>query len=118
MFKKMLSLLLAVMMVVSLAAVGVVNTGAAEVPVASTGDLDPATLYFDSSTTGWDMGTKSKISFHIFGGDFGTEENSTMPLAWGTKKALGTAVADSNGVFSFNTRKDQLILYAGSKLIT
>ena len=113
MFKKMLSLLLAVMMVVSLAAVGVVNTGAAEVPVASTGDLDPATLYFDSSTTGWEFGEKSKISFHIFGGDFGTEENSTTGLAWGTKKALGTAVADSNGVFSFKPSAKGLTLNEG-----
>ena len=113
MFKKMLSLLLTVMMVVSLAAVGIVNTGAAEVPVASTGDLDPATLYFDSSTTGWDMGTKGKISFHIFGGDFGTEENSTTGLAWGTKKALGTAVADSNGVFSFKPSAKGLTLNEG-----
>ena len=113
MFKKMLSLLLAVMMVVSLAAVGVVNTGAAEVPVASTGELDPETLYFDSSTTGWDMGTKGKISFHIFGGDFGTEENSTAPLQWGAKKALGTAVVDSNGVFSFKPSAKGITLNEG-----
>ena len=113
MLKKLLSVLLAVMMVVSVMAVGVVTSNAAEAPVASTGDLDPATLYFDSSTTGWNMGTKSKISFHIFGGDFGTEENSTTGLAWGAKKALGTAVADSNGVFSFKPSAKGLTLNEG-----
>ena len=80
MFKKILSALLAVMMLVSVLSVAVVTSGAAEVPVASIGDLDEDTLYFDSSTTGWEFGAKSKVAFYIFGGDFNEANPSTVPM--------------------------------------
>jgi hypothetical protein len=104
MFKKMLSVLLAVMMVVSVLTVGVVSTNAA-----TTEGFTPEStkLYFDVAGTGWDMGTKGKISFHIFGGDL---ENG---LQWGTKKALGTAVSGEDGVFSFNPTAKGLTLNEG-----
>ena len=104
MFKKLLSVLLAVMMVVSVMAVGVVNTAAA-----TTEGFTPGAdmLYFDVAGTGWEMGTKGKIAFHIFGGDL---ENG---LQWGTKKALGTAVSGEDGVFSFNPSKKGITLNEG-----
>ena len=66
MFKKLLSVLLAVMMVVSVMAVGVVNTAAA---TSDTFTPEANKLYFDTEGTGWEMGTKNKVAFHIFGGD-------------------------------------------------
>ncbi|MEE3491977.1 hypothetical protein, partial [Ruminococcus sp.] len=89
MFKKMLSLLLAVMMVVSVMAVGVVTSSAA-----TTEDFtpDPAKIYFDTDGTGWDMSlAKHKVAFYFAGGDFDTEANPTKPIAWGGSKLIGTA---------------------------
>ena len=100
MFKKLLSVLLAVMMVVSVMAVGVVNTAAA-----TTDGFTPEStkLYFDTDGTGWDMSTtRDKVAFHIFGGDLGTEANPTAGLAWGAKKAIGTATAGESGVFEID----------------
>jgi hypothetical protein len=111
MFKKILSALLAVMMLVSVLSVAVVTSGAAEVPVASIGDLDEDTLYFDSSTTGWEFGAKSKVAFYIFGGDFNDDDHKN--LAWGSKKALGTAVAGMDGIFSFKPAAKGIVLNEG-----
>ncbi len=111
MFKKILSALLAVMMLVSVLSVAVVTSGAAEVPVASIGDLDEETLYFDSSTTGWEFGAKSKVAFYIFGGDFDDVDHKNLP--WGSKKALGTAVAGMDGVISFKPSAKGLTLNEG-----
>ena len=100
MFKKLLSVLLAVMMVVSVMAVGVVNTAAA-----TTDGFTPEStkLYFDTDGTGWDMSTtRDKVAFHIFGGDLGTEANPTAGLAWGAKKAIGTATSGESGVFEID----------------
>ena len=96
MFKKFISVLLAVMMLSSVMAVGVVTGGAA-----TTDGFTPAStkLYFDVEGTGWTMGTKNKVAFHIFGGDLGTEANPTAGLDWGTKKAIGTATSGESGVF-------------------
>ncbi|MBQ6335614.1 MAG: dockerin type I repeat-containing protein [Ruminococcus sp.] len=96
MFKKFISVLLAVMMIASVMAVGVVTGGAA-----TTDGFTPAStkLYFDVEGTGWTMGTKNKVAFHIFGGDLGTEANPTAGLDWGTKKAIGTATSGESGVF-------------------
>ena len=59
--------------------------------------LDSTKLYFDSTTTPWDMSTnKDKIGFYIFGGDL------ESPLTIGAKKLTGTAVSDMPGLFSFN----------------
>lgn len=80
MFKKFLSLLLAVMMVVSVMAVGVVTSSAATTEGFTP---DPAKIYFDTDGTGWDMSqTKYKIAFYFAGGDFDTEANPTKPIAW------------------------------------
>ena len=58
--------------------------------------LDPNKLYFDASSTGWEMGTKNKIAFHIFGGDL------TNGLDWGARKAIGTATAGADGLFEID----------------
>ena len=58
--------------------------------------LDENKLYFDTNGTGWVMGTKNKVAFHIFGGDL---ENGA---AWGAKKAIGTATAGQDGLFEFD----------------
>ena len=100
MFKKFLSLLLAVMMVVSVMAVGVVTSTAA-----TTGSFVPEAnkIYFDTDGTGWDMSqTKYKIAFYFAGGDFDTDANPTKPIAWGGKKAIGTATAGETGVFEID----------------
>ena len=99
MFKKLLSVLLAVMMVVSVMAVGIVNTGAA-----TTDGFTPEStkLYFDVDGTGWTMGTRDKVAFHIFGGDFGTEENPSTSMSWGAKKTQGTLTAGESTIFEID----------------
>ena len=107
MIKKTLSVLLAVMMVVSVLTVGVVTSNAATTDGFTP---DPAKLYFDiegavdSTGTSWAdlMGTKGKVAFYICGGDLDTEANPTKPIAWGGKKAIGTATAGETGVFEFD----------------
>ena len=93
MIKKFLSVLLAVMMVVSVMTVGVVASNAA-----TTAGFTPAAtkFYFDVDGTGWTMGAKDKVAFHIFGGDLETTQ------AWGAKKEQGTAVSGETGVFEFD----------------
>ena len=100
MIKKFLSVLLAVMMVVSVMAVGVVTSNAA-----TTEGFTPEStkFYFDVEGTGWDMSTtKDKIAFYFAGGDFGTEANPTEPIAWGGKKLVGTATSGETGIFEFD----------------
>lgn len=100
MIKKFLSVLLAVMMVVSVMAVGVVTSNAA-----TTDGFTPENnkFYFDVEGTGWDMSTtKDKIAFYFAGGDFGTEANPTEPIAWGGKKLVGTATSGETGIFEFD----------------
>ncbi len=99
MIKKFLSVLLAVMMVVSVMAVGVVTSNAA-----TTEGFTPESskIYFDVDGTGWTMGTKDKIAFYMAGGDFDTEANSTKPVAWGGKKLIGTATAGETGIFEID----------------
>lgn len=107
MIKKTLSVLLAVMMVVSVLTVGVVTSNAATTDGFTP---DPAKVYFDiegavdSTGTSWAdlMGTKGKVAFYICGGDLDTEANPTKPIAWGGKKAIGTATAGETGVFEFD----------------
>ena len=100
MFKKFLSLLLAVMMVVSVMAVGVVTSSAATTAGFTP---DPNKIYFDTDGTGWDMSqTKYKIAFYFAGGDFDTEANPTKPIAWGGSKLIGTATEGQSGVFEFD----------------
>ena len=100
MIKKFLSVLLAVMMVVSVMAVGVVTSNAA-----TTEGFTPEStkFYFDVEGTGWDMSTtKDKIAFYMAGGDFDTEANPTEPIAWGGKKLVGTATSGQTGIFEFD----------------
>ena len=100
MIKKFLSLLLAVMMVVSVMAVGVVTSSAAT----TDGFKPEATkIYFDTDGTGWDMSqTKHKVAFYLAGGDFDTEANPTKPISWGGSKLIGTATEGQSGVFEFD----------------
>ena len=93
MFKKFISVLLAVMMIASVMAVGVV-TGSAVTTDGFT--PDPNKLYFDVDGTGWEMGERNKVAFHIFGGDI---ENA---LAWGASKSIGTATEGESGVFEID----------------
>ena len=84
MIKKFLSVLLAVMMVVSVMAVGVVTSNAA-----TTDGFTPEStkFYFDVEGTGWDMSTtKDKIAFYMAGG----------------KKLVGTATSGQTGIFEFD----------------
>ncbi|WP_405342906.1 dockerin type I repeat-containing protein [Ruminococcus sp.] len=100
MIKKFLSLLLAVMMVVSVMAVGVVTSSAAT----TDGFKPEATkIYFDTDGTGWDMSqTKHKVAFYFAGGDFDTEANPTKPISWGGSKLIGTATTGESGIFEFD----------------
>lgn len=96
MFKKTLSVLLAVMTVVSAIAVGAASAGAAT----TEGFTPEATkLYFDVDGTGWEMGAKDKIAFYMVGGDFDTETNVTKPYDWGAKKLQGKATEGETGIF-------------------
>lgn len=107
MLKKTLSLLLAVMMVVSVMAVGVVASNAAT----TDGFTPEATkFYFDvegavnADGTVWSelMGKSDKIAFYMAGGDFDTETNATKPLAWGKKALQGTATKGETGIFEID----------------
>ena len=93
MCKKFLSLLLAVMLVVSVLSVGFVSASAATTDGFTP---DPNKLYFDTDGTGWEMGTKNKVAFHIFGGDL------EKPLAWGASKSIGAATDGETGVFEID----------------
>ena len=99
MLKKSISVLLAVLMVVSVLTVGVVATGAA-----TTDGFKPEStkLYFDVDGTGWEMGAKDKIAFYIAGGDLGTDANPATVLDWGAKKLQGTATTGETGIFEFD----------------
>ena len=107
MFKKVLSMLLAVMLVVSVLTVGVVASNAA---TSAEFTPDPAKIYFDidgavdadGNTWASLMGTKGKIAFYICGGDLDTESNPTKPTKWGAKAGVGTATAGETGVFEYN----------------
>ena len=93
MLKKFLSLLLAVMMIVSVLTVGFVTANAATTDGFTP---DPGKLYFDTDGTGWEMGTKNKVAFHIFGGDI------EKTLAWGASKSIGAETEGQPGVFEID----------------
>ena len=96
MFKKIISLLLAVMMIMSLVTVMATSTGAVE--------YENTKLYFDVNGTGWEMGAKDKVGFYIYGDDF-------EPIAWGGKKTLGNSEGD--GIFSFDPAAKKIELEEG-----
>ncbi len=109
--KKILSVILALIMALSSITIMPLSAAAAQVEApAQSGDspysgltLDPGKLYFDTDGTGWDMSTKNdKVAFYIFGGDFGTEANPTVPVQWGGKKLVGNAVTGETGVYEFD----------------
>ncbi len=85
MFKKIISLILAVMMIMSVVTVMATSTGALE--------LDSKKLYFDAGSTGWTLGSKDKIGFYVFGKD-----GELLP--WGGKKLNGTD--EGNGIWSYD----------------
>ncbi|WP_316608849.1 hypothetical protein, partial [uncultured Ruminococcus sp.] len=56
--RKLISLMLAVMLAVSVLAISAVNTGAVE--------TESTKLYFDAGKSGWDVTAKSKVGFYIY----------------------------------------------------
>ena len=86
MLKKSLSIILALVMVVSVIAVMATATGAVT--------YDNTKLYFDVSTTGWAMGAKDKVGFYVHSVAEGEE------IAWGGKKLNGTD--EGNGIWSYD----------------
>lgn len=95
--KKVISLFMAALLLISMLTV---SFSAVTVSTAATGEdeitLEPNMLYFDTADTGWTMGAKDKVAFHIFGGDL---ENG---LAWGAKKSQGAATAGADGIFEID----------------
>ena len=85
-FKKIVSLLLAVLMVMS--AFTVMTTAAGAVTYEDT------KLYFDLSSTGWELGAKDKVGFYVFSAEYGEL------LPWGGKKLNGTDEGD--GIWSYD----------------
>ena len=85
-FKKIVSLLLAVLMVMS--AFTVMTT------VAGAVTYEDTKLYFDLSSTGWELGAKDKVGFYVFSAEYGEL------LPWGGKKLNGTDEGD--GIWSYD----------------
>ena len=77
--KKIISLLLAVLMVMSTFTVMSAAVGAVT--------FEDTKLYFDLSSTGWELGAKDKVGFYVFGKD-----GELLP--WGGKKLNGTDEGD------------------------
>ena len=90
MFKKIISLLLAVMMIMSLVTVMATSTGAVE--------YENTKLYFDVSSTGWTLGSKDKVGFYVHS----IEEGEELP--WGGKKLNG--VDEGDGIWSYDPSKN------------
>jgi len=93
MFKKIISLLLAVMMIMSLVTVMATATGAVT--------YENTKLYFDVSSTGWNMGSKDKVGFYVHSIEEGEE------LAWGGKKLNG--VDEGDGIWSYDPSKNMTL---------
>lgn len=83
--KKIISLLLAALMVMSLVTVMATATGAVT--------YEDTKLYFDVSGTGWELGSKDKVGFYVYGKD-----GELLP--WGGKKLNGTDEGD--GIWSYD----------------
>ena len=113
MFKKILSLALALMMILSVAAVAAsaaendVAEQGAEGEVAATG-LDPAQcLNFDVSTSGWaDFGA---VGFYVFPTD-----GSGELIPWGSKK-LFKSEETSTGIWSYDPAANGMELVPGTE---
>ncbi len=93
MFKKIISLILAVMMIMSIVTVMATATGAVT--------YENTKLYFDVSSTGWNMGAKDKVGFYIHSVDEGEE------LPWGGKKLNG--VNEGDGIWSYDPSKNMTL---------
>ena len=101
MLKKTLSVLLAVLMVVSVLTVGVVTAGAADYSGVTT---DSTKLYFDANSTGWEMAAKEKIGFYVFPlGD----DVAQAYKGWGGKRLQGTD-ADGDGIWEYDPKNFKL----------
>ena len=87
--RKFISLLLAVMMVVSVIAVSAVTTGAL--------DLESNYIYFDVKSTGWDIG-KAKLSFYIYS----VTEGEIAGYGIGGKKTRGTLIDEENQIWEYD----------------
>ena len=90
MFKKIISLLLAVMMIMSLVTVMATSTGAVT--------YEKTKLYFDVSSTGWTLGKSDKVGFYVYSAANGEE------IPWGGKKLNGTDEGD--GIWSYDPSKN------------
>lgn len=96
MLKKSVSILLAVLMVVSALVVGAVSAGA-ETEYNFT--PDPGKLYFDTANTGWTMGSKNKVAFRVYDGDIPEGVDY-----WGSKKVIGTLVSGTDTVYEIDLK--------------
>ena len=67
--------------------------------------LDNTKLYFDVSTTGWDMGAKDKVGFYIHSVAEGEE------LPWGGKKLNG--VDEGDGIWSYEPNAKGMTINEG-----
>ena len=94
MLKKSISVLLAVLMMVSVLTVGIVTAGATDYSGVTT---DSGKLYFDANSTGWDM-TDSKIAFYAFPL---SDDVSTPYKGWGGRRLQGSD-ADKDGIWEFS----------------
>jgi len=94
MLKKSISVLLAVLMMVSVLTVGIVTAGATDYSGVTT---DSGKLYFDANSTGWDM-TDSKIAFYAFPL---SDDVATTYKGWGGRRLQGTD-ADKDGIWEFS----------------
>ena len=90
MIKRMVSVLLAVMMVMSVATISAINFNAVEI------EKESNKIYFDAQKSGWKVTSKSKIGFYIYSLENGEDDT----IAWGSKKLNGTAVNDADGNFT------------------
>lgn len=101
MLKKSLSILLAVLMVVSTLAIGVVSVSA-DIVEQPTYKFTPedGKLYFDVANTGWTMGTKNKVAFRVYDGDIPDGVDY-----WGSKKVIGTKVAGEDTVYEIDLKE-------------
>ncbi|MBQ9247371.1 MAG: dockerin type I repeat-containing protein [Ruminococcus sp.] len=93
MLKKSISVLLAVLMMVSVLTVGIVTAGATDYSGVTT---DSGKLYFDANSTGWDM-TDAKIAFYAFPL---SDDVGAAYKGWGGKRLQGSD-ADKDGIWEF-----------------
>ena len=101
MIKKMISVLLAVVLVISAVAITSISTSAAKYDSLT---LDPGYLYFDTDGSGWDM-SSAKVGFYAFPL---SDDVDTDYRTWGKKKLQGKLVDGSETVWGFDASNFKL----------